>query len=312
MTIDTVVARNNYVGNDVATVFAYEFKILDDEDLRVTQRDDEDVETLLTLGIDYTVTGAGEDDGGNVILTDALPTDYLLTIRRVVDLVQETDIRNQGEYFPELHEDTFDYARMVDLQQQDEIDRSLKFPETEDGDTDLATLPPLEDRKNHVLGFDNDGRPIAVVELEDSVLATAYIETLLDDADAPTARETLGVDPPGLSDLVGTTISPSSIGANQNNYAGLASSYHLTYGRLTSSAHYNLTGLEAPGLVGVPAQELVIINIGSNNITLVHQSSSSDAANRMILLGSADLTLEPSDWVRLVYDVTSDRWRQVA
>jgi hypothetical protein len=44
---------------------------------------------------------------------------------------QTTDIRNQSQVFNDVLEDTYDKLVMIDQQQQDEIDRSLKFPETD-------------------------------------------------------------------------------------------------------------------------------------------------------------------------------------
>ncbi|WP_282460093.1 hypothetical protein, partial [Mycoplasmopsis arginini] len=43
--------------------------------------------------------------------------------------------------YPETHEDTFDKLVMLDQQQQDEIDRSVKLPETVSGSDFDTTLP---------------------------------------------------------------------------------------------------------------------------------------------------------------------------
>ncbi len=34
-------------------------------------------------------------------------------MNRVLDVVQDTDLRNQGKFFPEVHEDAFDYLTML-------------------------------------------------------------------------------------------------------------------------------------------------------------------------------------------------------
>ena len=132
MTMSSLVNRNDYVGNGATSVYAYGFKIFSNTDLLVTVRDDNDVETTLVLTTDYTVSGVGDTLGGNVTLVAGnLTTDYALTIRRVRPLTQLADIRNQGDFFAETHEDAFDKMVMVDQQQQNEIDRSLQLPETE-------------------------------------------------------------------------------------------------------------------------------------------------------------------------------------
>jgi len=151
MTLSSATSRVSYTGNGAVDTYAYTFKIFSDDDLRVTVRDTDDVETTLTLTTDYTVTGAGSVSGGNVVLVNSaqawldgdgdLKSNYILTIRRVRDLVQETDIRNQGAFYPEIHEDQFDILVMQDQQQQDEINRSVKLPETISTSDFDPTLP---------------------------------------------------------------------------------------------------------------------------------------------------------------------------
>lgn len=131
MSLSSTTSRNNYIGNNSTDTYYYTFRILDESDLRVTVRDTSDVETELVLTTDYTVSGVGASGGGSITLIDGnLATDYVLTIRRVIEIVQETDIRNQGAFFPEVHEDQFDRGIMIAQQQQDELDRSMKLAET--------------------------------------------------------------------------------------------------------------------------------------------------------------------------------------
>jgi hypothetical protein len=47
-----------------------------------------------------------------------------------MDVAQPVSIRNQGEYFASVHEDEFDRLVMIDQQQQDELNRSIKLEET--------------------------------------------------------------------------------------------------------------------------------------------------------------------------------------
>ena len=139
MSIASETNRNNYIGNGAALTYSYTFKIFNDDELRVTVKSTLDVETTLTLNTHYTVTGAGSNSGGSISLVNGafdwinstfLKSGYALTIRRDLELIQETDIRNQGEFFPEIHEDVFDRLTMLDQQQQDELSRSVKLSET--------------------------------------------------------------------------------------------------------------------------------------------------------------------------------------
>lgn len=139
MSISSATNRVDYTGNGATDTYTYTFRIFNEADLEVTVRDTSDVETTLALSTDYTVTGVGSTGGTIVLVNSAqswldgdgdLKSGYALTIRRVLDLVQETDIRNQGAFFPETHEDQFDKLVMIAQQQQDELSRSATMPVT--------------------------------------------------------------------------------------------------------------------------------------------------------------------------------------
>lgn len=151
MSLSSTTSRNGYTGNGNVDTYSYTFRIFDEDDLVVTVRDTAGVETTLTKTTHYTVSGVGDVGGGSVALVagafdwlDAgndLESGYILTIRRVVGLTQVTDIRNQGDFYPEVHEDQFDKLTMIDQQQQDELDRSITLPETVSGADFDPSLP---------------------------------------------------------------------------------------------------------------------------------------------------------------------------
>jgi hypothetical protein len=152
MAISSENNRNDAVGGDSTATYNYTFRITSESHLLVTVKNPTtDVETTLTIDTDYTVSGVGDSSGGSIVLVDAgqdwisassyLDTSWTITIRRDVDIVQETDIRNQGDFFPEVHEDAFDYLTFIDQQQQDEIDRSVKNPESLPSSSFDPTLP---------------------------------------------------------------------------------------------------------------------------------------------------------------------------
>jgi hypothetical protein len=167
MSLSTTTRRNDYTGNGSNSVYAYSFKIFSQSDLQVTVRSTDDVETTLTLTTDYTVSSVGSTSGGNVTLVNAsqawltagkLTSGYILTIRRVVTLTQNTDIRNQGSFYPETHEEQFDYQTMIDQQQQDEINRSVKLAETVSSDDFDPTLPAdIQDHAGEIIIVNADG-----------------------------------------------------------------------------------------------------------------------------------------------------------
>ena len=127
MTLASSINRVSYTGNATTASYSYTFRIFSEDDLKLIIKNASDVETLLVKTTDYTVSGVGDDGGGTISLVNAsqawldgsgfLDTGFSLTIRRVVSIVQSTDIRNQGDFFPETHEDTFDQLTMIDQQQ---------------------------------------------------------------------------------------------------------------------------------------------------------------------------------------------------
>lgn len=128
MTVSTSDNREQYAGNDSATEFGYAFKIFKADDLVVILTATDDSETTLVRGSDYSVDGVGDESGGTVtypLSGDPLATGETLTILREIPVVQETDLRNQGAYYPEVIEDELDRGRMIDQQQEEQLARAL-------------------------------------------------------------------------------------------------------------------------------------------------------------------------------------------
>ncbi len=113
MTVSTVVDHNDYTGNGVTTSFPYTFRIFKKTDLTVSVIDLSENITVLVLDTDYTVTNAGGYNGGSVVLTTPLANGWQISIARELDPTQETDLRNQGKFFAEVHEDAFDKLTML-------------------------------------------------------------------------------------------------------------------------------------------------------------------------------------------------------
>lgn len=199
MTLASAVNRVSYLGASSTHVFSYTFRVFDEDHLLVTVKDTSDVETTLTITTDYTVSGVGDSGGGSVTLVNSsqawltageLTTGYTIVIRRVLPITQETDIRNQGDFFPESHEDEFDKLTMVDQQQQDAISRSLTLPETLSS-SDVDTTLPIPSA-GLALGWNATEDGLENIANAGDLSVSAFIETLLDDTTAGAARTTLG------------------------------------------------------------------------------------------------------------------------
>jgi hypothetical protein len=160
-TVNTTTSSQRFHGSGSTGPFTFSWRFLDNDDIAVYRVDDPDEGnpenwTELTEGTDYTLSGAGSYTGGSLTLTAALATGKDLAIERTTPALQETDIRNQGNnFFPEIHEDTFDKIVMM-LQDLLRVgSRKLQFPI---GDTTIPVLAAVGARAGNFLAFDNDGK----------------------------------------------------------------------------------------------------------------------------------------------------------
>lgn len=105
--------------------------------------------------------------------------------------------------------------------------------------------------------------------------------------------------------LLTGVISPAQIAANTNDYA--PTSFSTAYlVRLQSDAARNITGLAG----GAAGRDILLSNIGTFNITLTAQDTSSSAGNRFLF--PSPIVLRPKCAISLDYDATSSGWRTKA
>ena len=176
MTINSTTRKTNVlVGNGNTATYPFAFKVFTDADVVVKKLEvSTSIETILTLGAnnDYTVT-LNEDQngnpGGSITLKSGgndfnLPNGFQIVITSAVEPLQGTDLTNQGGFFPEVINDALDKATILHQQQQDEIDRSIKFSLT-NTIGNLEINENVDARKNRVLGFDALGELEILKEL---------------------------------------------------------------------------------------------------------------------------------------------------
>ena len=201
MSLDSAVSKNQYTGTGNPQVFSYSYKIFVDSDLKVVVKDLTGVETTLVLTTDYLVSNAGNQNGGVVTLVDSsqawldsggdLLLNYVLTIKRVRPITQTSDIRNQGDFYPEGHENAFDHQIMVAQQQQDELDRAVKQKES----STLGILELPEPVANNAIGWNATADALSnLTTLAGAVAVSPFMTTVLDDTTQVDAQATLGID----------------------------------------------------------------------------------------------------------------------
>jgi hypothetical protein len=126
MTLSSTTKRSQYTGNGSTDTFNTGFYFLADEHIAVYQLVDlTGVESLLTLNVDYTVTGAGNPAGGAVVLGTPPATDDKLTIVRSVPLTQLVDYIENDSFPANTHEQALDQLTMALQMLEEHIDRAV-------------------------------------------------------------------------------------------------------------------------------------------------------------------------------------------
>lgn len=126
----SAVCRNDYVGTNSAATYDFDFPVFQLADLSVFMQDLATPANITEPA--FTATGIGPaSTGGAITLTGGnLATGYKLAIKRIRAITQGSDVRNQGQGYRELLEQTYDQLVMIEQQLQDQISGSVQLPET--------------------------------------------------------------------------------------------------------------------------------------------------------------------------------------
>lgn len=166
MTVALTSPRFSYDGDDTTTQFGTPY-FLANSDLVVILRDANDSTTTWTLGTQYTLSGAGDENGGTLTVVTT-PTDYTpatgetLVIATSPPLTQGTDYPSGGTFPSVSTENAFDKLTLIAQYLQSLLDRTFLVPVADAGAGQLGTLPIDTSRANMALGFDASGNPIAI------------------------------------------------------------------------------------------------------------------------------------------------------
>ena len=145
--------------------FVFAFKVYKEEDVKVIQvNTTTKAETVLTLTTNYTVTlndDQNDNPGGTVTLVSNgnpqnLGSGLNIVITSQVSALQQTEITNQGGFYPEVANDVFDKGVILHQQQQQVLDKTIRFPLTQN----VGGLQPTEnaaERANKTCVFDANG-----------------------------------------------------------------------------------------------------------------------------------------------------------
>lgn len=217
MTVSTTDSEIDYQGDGTTTSFPVPFRFLQNGDLIVTKVSADGSSVTLAIGTDYTVSGAGAQSGGTVLMTVAPASGVDINISRVLEAVQETDLRNQGRFYAETLENVFDYLTMLIQQGASGLSRALKHPAGyEHYQAEARRIENLEDPVN----LQDAATKSWAQQFVASILATgqgpinnaANILYLAPDGSVHNAQELSSTDPTKGASLIGNAV---TLGTNQ-------------------------------------------------------------------------------------------------
>lgn len=113
MTVTTTLDRQYFPGDGSNHNFPFNFKFFNNSQIYVFVIDQAGIPTGQTLNVDYTLSGALSPSGGLVVMSVAPPATSQVLVQRIIPVDQPTSIRNQGAFFPAIHEDVFDRLTMI-------------------------------------------------------------------------------------------------------------------------------------------------------------------------------------------------------
>ena len=277
MTLSSTNTKRQYNGDGATTSFPTTFKFLKNADVKVIHRDASGNDTTWVEGTDYTLTGAGADNGGPVVATTAPAVGETLTIKRAAAETQGAALPLGGSFPSTTVEQALDLLTMLVQQRSEELGRALTGAEA-DPDVNL-TLPSTTARALKFLAFDASGN-VVVSSATTATLTpvSGFIETLLDDVDAATARATLDA---AASDTVNTFTKTQSWSKGTD----IASANPLVLG--TDGNYFDVTGATGFTSITVAAGTLFMVQF-DGALTLTHGASLDLPGERNITTAAGD------------------------
>lgn len=193
-----------FSGTGTTGPFAFAFKVFVAADLYVVKlQSSTGVETVLALNTDYSVSLNADQNahpGGTVTLASALTTGYTVTLTSLLDYTQETDLTNQGGFYPAVITNSLDKLTILTQQLNDAMGRSVKTSvTTPDGVSTQLPAPAI----NKVVGWDNTGVALRNWDVNELVTSVAYGSAKADifTGDGATVDFYLSANPANINNL---------------------------------------------------------------------------------------------------------------
>jgi len=158
MTVANNLSRDQYSATSGQTVFPYTFEIFNKDDVVVVQNT-----TTLSEGTNYTVSGVGNNNGGNITFTSGATAGDTITIYRDMAYERTTDYQTSGDFLAAEVNADFDKLWLA-VQQNEEADtRAIRKPINDLTSINME-LPSATNRANRYLGFGPYGEVVTVAD----------------------------------------------------------------------------------------------------------------------------------------------------
>lgn len=196
MAVNDTTPSVQYTATASQTTFAYPFEIFEDADLKVYQVSSsgtpDDTTDLLTLTTHYTVTGAGVDTGGDIVLVTGATSGDVITIKRDLAVKRTTDYQNLGDLASESFNDDLDKLVMMTQQNEEAFGRAISLQESTQTPTTFNIDDPVAEYYA-VAKADLSGIKWLQLLSAGDLSVSAFMQTVLDDSTAGEALTTLGI-----------------------------------------------------------------------------------------------------------------------
>jgi hypothetical protein len=276
MTITSQIRKEIKNGNGSTVAFTFSFDINKAADITVIKTDTSNVETTITEGTgttNFSIAVSSYPGTGTITYPATLGTELAtgeqLTLLGVVDIDQDTDLINQAAWNPKQVEDALDYGRMVDLQQQNELDRTIKLPVSFDETTMDMTLP--EPVANGYFVWSSDGL---------SITTTSSSETQWLGGDGTVSLPYFSFSSDPDSGMYRVGANSIALGVSGAIVLGITATGLAVTGDLTTTGAVEPAGDTASGdnaAIGYTATEgLILTGQGSTNDVTVKNDADAD------------------------------------
>ena len=242
MSISSQTARSTFVLATKPQTLTIPWYFLASGDIKVVKTSTAGVDSAATFTTHYTVTGAGVESGGTVVIANNSfwTVGDTVTVYRSGQLVQPTDFPINGQFPSAAAEMSADRTAMLLQQLKLDVDRSVRLPVTN------AAIDPVSiaDRAGKVVGFDSNGDLSLTVGGGGGGTGLQPANNLSDVSSIVTSRTNLGVTATGadpayslkannLSDLASASTARTNI---QAAWSGVTLDKTLNLSDVTSAA----------------------------------------------------------------------------